>query len=53
MKAFIGRYYKTAQKAVEAFNKMAEWNRKNHTVAKIGGAFFIIGLEQVKALKEK
>lgn len=52
-KAFIGIYYKTSDQAVEAFEKMPEWKRNNHSIVEFQGAYMIVSNEQIKALEVK
>ena len=53
MKAFIGKYFKTANKAIKAYNKMSKTMRKMQSVCEVGGGYFIVGNSTIKALKEK
>jgi len=51
--ALIGIYYKTRESAVEAFDKMSDWKKKNHNIIEFENAYLIVSNEQIKTLKNK
>jgi hypothetical protein len=53
MKAFIGTYFKTAEQALMAFDKLSDEVKKNKVMCQLHGSYFIVGKSTRKAFNKK
>jgi len=49
MKAFIGKYYKTAEAAIKAYDELLEDRKKNQSICELNGSYFIVGNSTIEA----
>ena len=49
MKAFIGRYYKTAEAAIEDYEKLSDGLKEMQSIVEVGNRYFIVGNSTINA----
>jgi len=50
--AMMGKYYKTSEAALTAFDKLSEWEKKHQSIVEFENAYLIVSNEQIKAVNK-
>lgn len=53
MKSFIGRYFKTPEKAVKHWEGLSEELRECQSVCELGDSYFVLGNKQIEKFNQK